>query len=83
MEKWIGETENLIKASEAGMASGIKRQRKELEYRKELEQHLIDIYNDYTKEEVKEHCSAAVVMAWEIGEKLEMRPTPEDIRKSI
>ena len=83
MEKWIGETENLIKASEIGMASGIKRQRKELEYRIELEQHLIDIYNDYTKEEVEKHCSTAVVMAWEVGQKLEMRPTPAEINKSL
>ena len=74
MEKWIGETANRIKASEIGFASTIKRQRKSLEYRTELEQHFIDIFNDYTKEEVEKYCSTAVVMAWEVGEKLEARP---------
>ena len=36
-----------------------------------IERHyFLDIYNDYTREEVEKYCSLAVVKAWEIGEKL-------------
>jgi hypothetical protein len=73
MEKWIGETENLINASEAGLIHSIERQRKDLAYRQELEEVLISIYNDYTKEEIESRCSKAVGFAWELGKRLEER----------
>ncbi len=83
MEKWQGETENLIKASEAGFLSNIKRQREQLEYTKKLEKILKDIYYDYTREEVEKHCGRSVVVAWEMGQDLEMVPTGEQVRNSV
>ena len=69
MEKWRGETENQIRASEIGHAASIQRQRKDLIYRQELEGYLIDIFNAYDAIGIKS-VKPSVQKAWAFGKVL-------------
>ena len=66
MEKWDGETENLIKAMEIGLKSSIEHRRRELAYSKELESVCYDIFLAYSRAEIKD-ALPSVQRAWDIG----------------
>ena len=80
MQKYKDEFQNLCNAHKVGSMCHNETLDKMVEYINHLEHFLVNIYEDYSIEDLKRE-SMTIIKAWEMGEKISNRFSLENISK--